>query len=94
MTGATLASLSGWANEIGLVAACLTTSAFLPQLIKVWRSKSAKDVSLVMFVVFTLGIALWFLYGLIRNDLVIILANAITFLLALAILLLKLRFDR
>jgi MtN3 and saliva related transmembrane protein len=94
MAAATFASLSGWANEIGLVAACLTTSAFLPQLIKVWRSKSAKDVSLVMFVVFTLGIALWFLYGLIRNDLVIILANAITFVLALAILLLKLRFDR
>jgi MtN3 and saliva related transmembrane protein len=87
-------SLSNWANEIGLVAACLTTSAFLPQLIKVWRSKSAKDVSLVMFVVFTLGIALWLLYGLVRNDLVIIVANVITFVLALAILLLKLHFDR
>jgi MtN3 and saliva related transmembrane protein len=94
MAVASFSSLSGWANEIGLVAACLTTSAFVPQLIKVWRSKSAKDVSLVMFIVFTLGIALWLLYGLIRNDPVIIIANVITFILALAILLLKLRFDR
>jgi MtN3 and saliva related transmembrane protein len=86
-------SFESWGNPIGLVAAALTTSAFLPQLVKVWRSKSAKDVSLAMFLVFTLGIALWLVYGLIRNDIVIIVANVITFSLSLAILVLKIRFD-
>jgi MtN3 and saliva related transmembrane protein len=86
-------SFESWGNLIGLVAAALTTSAFLPQLIKVWRSRSAKDVSLAMFLVFTLGIALWLVYGLIRNDMVIIVANVITFSLSLAILVLKIRFD-
>jgi MtN3 and saliva related transmembrane protein len=85
--------LNGWVSEIGLIAAALTTSAFLPQLIKVWRSKSAKDVSLGMFVVFTFGIALWLLYGVLRSDPVIIAANIVTFILALAILILKVRFD-
>jgi MtN3 and saliva related transmembrane protein len=86
-------SFESWGNHIGLVAAALTTSAFLPQLIKVWLSKSAKDVSLAMFLVFTLGIALWLVYGLIRNDMVIVVANVITFSLSLAILVLKIRFD-
>jgi MtN3 and saliva related transmembrane protein len=85
--------LNSWVSEIGVIAAALTTSAFLPQLIKVWRSKSAKDVSLGMFVVFTIGIALWLLYGVLRSDPVIIAANIVTFVLALAILILKVRFD-
>jgi MtN3 and saliva related transmembrane protein len=85
--------LNSWVSEIGVIAAALTTSAFLPQLIKVWRSKSAKDVSLGMFVVFTIGIALWLLYGVLRSDPVIIAANIVTFILALAILILKVRFD-
>jgi MtN3 and saliva related transmembrane protein len=59
----------------------------------VWRSKSAKDVSLAMFLVFTVGIALWLVYGLIRNDWVIIASNVVTFSLSLAILVLKIRFD-
>jgi MtN3 and saliva related transmembrane protein len=81
-------------TALGLVAATLTTSAFVPQLTKVWRSKSAHDLSYGMFTVFSLGIALWLLYGVLRADLPVILANAVTLVLSVAILLLKVRYHR
>ncbi|MCG3121404.1 MAG: Sugar transporter SemiSWEET [bacterium] len=76
---------------IGLTAATLTTSAFLPQVIKSWQTKSAKDLSLGMFVIFCSGVFLWLIYGLLSNDLPLILSNAVTFILALTILILKIR---
>jgi MtN3 and saliva related transmembrane protein len=86
--------LHGFVNEIGLFAAFLTTISFVPQLIKIWRSRSARDVSLGMFCVFVAGVTLWLTYGLLINDLPMILANTVTLSLALAILVLKLKFDR
>ena len=77
---------------IGLAAGTLTTISFLPQVIKTWRTKSAKDLSLVMFSVFCLGTFLWLLYGVFREDVVIILANGITLALASILLYFKLRF--
>jgi MtN3 and saliva related transmembrane protein len=77
---------------LGLTAATLTTSAFLPQVIKTWQTKSAKDVSVAMLITFCLGIFLWLLYGIFRQDLAIILANAVTLILNLVILYLKLRY--
>lgn len=77
---------------IGLAAATLTTIAFVPQ---VWRSLKTRDtrgISLGMYTVFTLGIALWLVYGLLINDLPVTLANAVTLVLALAVLILKLRY--
>jgi MtN3 and saliva related transmembrane protein len=85
--------VSNWINEIGLLAAVLTTCSFAPQLVKIWRTRSARDVSFGMFLLFTLGVALWLVYGILRQDLVIIVANTVTFILALTILILKLRFD-
>ena len=79
-------------DAIGIVAGCLTTAAFVPQLVKVWRSRSAEDLSLGMFLMFTLGIALWLAYGLLTWSVPVILANAVTLVLSLAILALKLRF--
>jgi len=76
---------------IGLVAATLTTISFLPQVIKSWKTRSAKDLSLGMFVTFCAGVLLWLIYGLLNRDLPIILSNAVTFVLALAILILKIR---
>ena len=85
--------MQSWVNEIGLLAGCLTTVAFVPQLMKIWRSRSARDVSLSMFTIFLTGIIFWLVYGLLRQDIVVILANAVTLVLALAILVLKVKFD-
>ncbi len=77
---------------LGLVAATLTTAAFIPQVIKSWKAKSAKDLSLGMFVIFCCGVFLWLVYGLIKNDAPLILSNAFTLILALTILILKIRY--
>ncbi len=77
---------------LGLAAACLTTLAFVPQLLKTWRSKSGNDISLVMLLLFSAGVLLWLIYGILINALPVILANAVTLLLSLAILRLKLRY--
>ncbi len=76
---------------IGLIAASLTTIAFLPQVIKTWRTKSAKDLSLGMFATFTTGVLLWLIYGLLVNDLPIILANIFTLSLSSIILFFKIK---
>jgi MtN3 and saliva related transmembrane protein len=77
---------------LGYAAGMLTTYAFWPQLQKTWASKSAGDVSLGMLAIFSAGVFLWFLYGLVLHSWPIILTNAITLLLTGAILLLKLRY--
>jgi len=79
---------------IGSTAATCTTISFLPQLIRVWRRKSAKDISLAMFLLFSFGLACWLVYGVGIGSVPIIVANIITLALALAILALKLRYDR
>jgi MtN3 and saliva related transmembrane protein len=79
-------------DTIGLFAGALTTVAFVPQFWKTWRSRSARDISLGMFVLFTLGVALWLVYGLLAGALPVIAANTVTLVLALAILVMKLRY--
>jgi MtN3 and saliva related transmembrane protein len=76
---------------LGLFAGSLTTIAFLPQVIKTWKSRSAKDLSLGMFSIFTLGVALWLAYGIIINDLPVIMANVVTLVLASTLLFFKLK---
>lgn len=75
---------------LGLTAATLTTVAFVPQVLKTWRSKSAKDLSLGMYLIFTSGIILWLIYGILIEDIPIIAANVVTLTLALTILYFKL----
>ena len=77
---------------IGFFAAFCTTIAFLPQALKVWKTKSTKDISLYMFVIFTIGVLSWLVYGIIISDLPIIFANAVTLVLSLFILVCKLRY--
>ncbi|AFZ20110.1 SemiSWEET transporter [Allocoleopsis franciscana] len=79
-------------NILGLIAGTLTTIAFLPQLFKTWKSKSAKDVSLVMMITFSVGIFLWIIYGIAIGAMPIIVTNAVTLVLALMILVLKIRY--
>ena len=77
---------------VGLAAGILTTISFLPQAIKTWQTKSTKDISLVMFLSFCLGVVLWVIYGFYTNNLPVFLANFVTFLLAFSILVCKLRY--
>ena len=77
---------------VGFFAALCTTIAFLPQAIKVYKTKSTKDISLLMFLIFTIGVFSWLIYGLIINDYPVILANAITLILSLFILLYKIKY--
>ena len=77
---------------LGYVAAVLTTGAFVPQAVKTIRTRDTRAISLWMYVTFTTGIALWFVYGVVINSWPMILANTLTFLLAATILALKLRY--
>lgn len=76
---------------LGCVAGLLTTISFLPQVIKVWKSRSTRDISLVMFVMFCLGTGLWTTYGVLNDMISVILANAVTMVLAFYILVMKVR---
>nr|ART38246.1 F334 [uncultured bacterium] len=78
-------------TAIGLLAALLTTAAFLPQVLHTLATRDTRGISLRMYVIFVAGVLLWLIYGLLTGDLPLILANAITLLLAGAILILKLR---
>lgn len=78
-------------TAIGLVAACLTTGAFLPQVIKTWRTKSADDLSLEMYLMMFMGIILWLVYGIALHDLPIIIANGVSSIFSFIILYFKLR---
>jgi len=76
---------------VGSIAAFLTTIAFVPQAVKIWRTRSAADISLPMYVVFTLGVVFWLVYGILLDALPIIIANCVTLTLALTIVVMKLR---
>lgn len=76
---------------IGLIAALCTTASFLPQVIKTLRSKQTKDISLLMYAILTTGIFFWLVYGVLLKDLPLILANVISFSLAVCVLVLKIR---
>jgi MtN3 and saliva related transmembrane protein len=77
---------------LGLVAAAFTTACLLPQLVKVWKTKSTRDISIGMFMLYCAGVFLWLLYGIYRMDLAIIIANALAFVQALIILTLKAKY--
>jgi MtN3 and saliva related transmembrane protein len=79
-------------NVLGFVAGVLTTTAFIPQVLKIWKTRSARDISLAMYAVFTSGVVLWLVYGLALGSLPIIVANVLTLVLALAVLVMKLRY--
>jgi MtN3 and saliva related transmembrane protein len=81
-----------WLTALGLLAALLTTVANIPQVIKCWRTRQAEDISLAMIVTLASGLALWTVYGALRGDLVVVIGNAVAFLIAGALFALKLRF--
>ncbi len=77
---------------IGIIAATLTTSSFVPQLIKAYRSKRLDDISPYLMLLFSTGALLWLLYGMYRNDPVIIIANILALILNLTLLYMRVRY--
>jgi MtN3 and saliva related transmembrane protein len=80
-----------WITACGLVAAACTTISFLPQAIKTFRTKDTSGISLSMYILFTFGTLLWFLYGIASHNIPVSLANGITLVLASAILYFKIK---
>jgi len=76
---------------VGSLAGILTTIAFIPQVAKTWRTRSAGDISLWMFLLFSSGVLLWLIYGMLLRAMPIIIANAFTLTLSASILVLKVR---
>ena len=76
---------------IGLVAAALTTSAFIPQVYKVYKEKSAVGISLTMYLIFFVGLSLWLFYGYLVGSISIVIANGVTLILAAIIIYYKLK---
>lgn len=77
---------------LGLVAATLTTAAYVPQVYKTWKQKSTKDISLTMYLVLLTGVLLWLVYGFYIESLPIILANCVTVVLVFFVLIMKLNY--
>lgn len=78
-------------NWIGTLAGILTTIAFIPQVAKTWKTRSAGDISLLMFLLFSSGVLLWLVYGVLLHAMPIIVANGITLSLSASILVLKIK---
>jgi MtN3 and saliva related transmembrane protein len=81
-------------EALGFAAAFCTTAAFVPQLVRVLRLRSAREISLPTFLLFSIGVFLWLLYGLYTGSRPVIASNGVTLVLSLSILFLKLRYDR
>ena len=79
---------------VGSIAAFLTTVAFVPQAYKVYKTNQTKDLSLFLFLIFSLGVFMWLIYGIMKEDLPIMIANSITLFLSLYILYKKISIDK
>lgn len=77
---------------LGYAAGAITSLTFLPQVIKTWKEKSAKDISLLMFVIAAVNEVMWVVYGVLLNNWVIILTNAIVLAMSLTMIFFKLRY--
>ena len=77
---------------IGLIAGAITTASFLPQVIKIWKTKSTRDLSLGMFIFISLGMGLWIVYGLLINSLPVNVANLVSLALCLTIIAFKIKY--
>ena len=77
---------------LGLVAGTITSVTFLPQVVKIWQTKSAKDLSLMMLLLLMLGVVLWLIYGLVVMSAAIIYTNSMVLAMSLIMLYFKVRF--
>lgn len=79
---------------LGLVATCFTTSSFVPQVWRTWKTRDVSGISLPTYLIITVGLTLWLLYGWLRGDLPLMVANAVMVVLTGAITIMKIRFSR
>jgi MtN3 and saliva related transmembrane protein len=79
---------------LGLVATCFTTSSFVPQVWRTWRTRDVSGISLITYLVLTVGLALWLTYGLFKGDLPLVVANSVMVLLTASITLMKIAYGR
>ena len=79
---------------LGLVATCFTTSSFVPQDWRTWKTRDVSGISLPTYVIITIGLALWLVYGWLRGDMPLMVANAVMVVLTGAITVMKLRFEQ
>jgi MtN3 and saliva related transmembrane protein len=77
---------------LGLMAGALTTMSLLPQVVKIWRSKSTKDISFGMYLILAMGLLLWAFYGLFIESLPVVITNSLSFILACIIIALKTKY--
>lgn len=78
-------------TALGIAAGIITTASFLPQVIKTWKTRHTKDISIYMFSFLVFGMSLWLVYGIVKEDVPLILANAVTIGLASIILFFKIK---
>jgi MtN3 and saliva related transmembrane protein len=81
-------------DVLGYTAGAVTSLTFLPQVIKTWKERSAKDISLLMFIIAAVNEIMWIGYGVLKDDLVIILTNAFVLAMSMTMIILKLRYNR
>jgi MtN3 and saliva related transmembrane protein len=79
---------------LGLVATAFTTSSFVPQVWRTWKTRDVSGISLPTYAIITIGLALWLLYGLLKSDLPLTVANAVMVVLTGAITVMKIRFEQ
>lgn len=79
---------------LGLVATCFTTSSFFPQVITTWKTRDVSGISLPTYLIITIGLGLWLIYGLLRGDLPLIVANAVMVVLTASITVMKILFSK
>ena len=82
-----------YADIIGFIGGALTTLALVPQAVKAWRTKHTRDVSIWWILTLTIGIILWLVYGILISSLPIIVSNTATLILAVIVLILKMKYD-
>ncbi len=78
---------------LGLIATCFTTSSFMPQVWRTWRTRDVSGISLATYVVLTIGLTLWLIYGLFKGDLPLVVANSVMVTLTIAISAMKVVFN-
>ncbi|MGV3528569.1 MAG: SemiSWEET family sugar transporter [Flavisolibacter sp.] len=83
-----------WTQVIGLTAGIFTSMSLLPQVVKTLREKHAQDVSLLTLIVLMIGLALWVVYGIKREDMPIILTNSFSLLVNITMIILRIRYNR
>lgn len=79
---------------LGLIATCFTTSSFVPQVWRIWKTRDVSAISLPTYIIITIGLALWLVYGILKADLPLTVANSVMVLLTGAITVMKIRFSR